>query len=534
MICRSRCARTAILSIPASRRSSTPQAAWTSSARSTLRRAARGNSPLEAHRQVGPATDAELRRPVIDLLPQRVPVRRAPMGVASMRRTLAAVVACAAALGAAGCATNPESGPHHVVFTSVKGEQERARRVHEEIKRFYGLYQDQAVQDYVQMVGTRVARNPPIADWDFKFFVLDDESIHAFTIGGGYVYIHRGLLPYLNSEAELAAVMGNEIGQDAPPHRPRSEAPGVLLGTGALATAILTGNAALAEMADLGATAWMQGYGRDQESEADRLGLEYAARSGYRPEAMGNAMKVFKAQESFELTRAKDEGRDPNIYHGVFSDHPAPDERIVQATLGAANITSVPRGGWLDNRDEYLKAIDALPSGSSREQGIVRENRFYHAGMKLTMAFPKGWRVQNERDRLLVTKKKESVMQVTLEKRPEKKSPREFLLQKLRGASVSHGDTLAVAGMEGYAVITRSGSPLDGGEGPVRWAVLYRGSQAFVIGAASRSSEAGAPPAGGPVLFSVEALGDHKAPGNPPAQPDRPKDVPAARTARDR
>src|SRR5256885_871724 len=268
MICRSRCARTTILSIPASRRSSTPRAAWTSSARSTPRRAARGKSPFAAHRP-----------------------------------------------------------------------------------------------------------------------------------GGGYVYIHRGLLPYLNSEAELAAVLGHEIGHDVARHPARSQARGVLLGTGALATAILTGNAAIAEMADLGATAWMQGYGRDQESEADRLGLEYAARSGYRPEAMGNAMKVFKAQESFELTRAKDEGRDPNIYHGVFSDHPAPDERIVQATLGAANIATVPRGGWIDNRDEYLKAIDALPYGSSREQGIVRDNRFYHAGMKLTMAFPKGWRVQNERDR---------------------------------------------------------------------------------------------------------------------------------------
>ncbi|TLY59898.1 MAG: hypothetical protein E6K51_01255, partial [Gammaproteobacteria bacterium] len=275
MICRSRCARTAILSIPASRRSSTPQAAWTSSARSTPRRAARGNSPLEAHRQVGPATDAELRRPVIDLLPQRVPVRRAPMGVASMRRTLAAVVACAAALGAASCATNPESGTHHVVFTSVKGEQERARRVHEEIKRFYGLYQDQALQDYVQMVGTRVARNTPIADWDFKFYVLDDDDINAFTVGGGYVYIHRGLMAYLNSEAQLAAVLGHEIGHDVARHPARSEAQGVLLGTGALATAILTGNPAIAEMANLGATAWYQGYGRDHESEADRLGLEY-------------------------------------------------------------------------------------------------------------------------------------------------------------------------------------------------------------------------------------------------------------------
>jgi predicted Zn-dependent protease len=449
-----------------------------------------------------------------------------------MRRILAAAVACAAALAAGSCATNPESGSHHVVFSSVKGEQENARRIHQQIVKFYGLYQDQALQDYVQMVGTRVARNTPIADWDFKFFVLDDDSLNAFTIGGGYVYIHRGLLPYLNSEAELAAVLGHEIGHDVARHPARGQARGVMLGVGALATAIMTGNAALAEMADIGATAWMQGYGRDMESEADRLGLEYAARSGYRPEAMGNAMKVFKAQETFELTRAKDEGRDPNIYHGVFSDHPAPDDRIVQATLGAANISTVPRGGWIDNHDDFLKAIDGLPFGSSREQGIVRDNRFYHAGMKLTMAFPKGWKVQNERDRLLITKKKESVMQVTLEKRPEKKSPREFLLQRLRGASIGRGDALAVSGMEGYAVVTRSGSPLDGGEGPVRWAVLYRGTQAFVIGAASRSSEGGAPLDDGVFMSSIETMRDMRPAEYPLAEPYRLKIIQATETTK--
>src|SRR5258708_23115543 len=136
-----------------------------------------------------------------------------------MRRTfaaLAALAALAATLVAGGCATNPETGSHHVVFSSVKGEQENSRRIHEEIKKFYGLYQDQALQDYVQMVGTRVARNTPIANWDFKFFVLDDDSLNAFTTGGGYVYVHRGLLAYLNSDSQLAAVLGHEIGHGVP------------------------------------------------------------------------------------------------------------------------------------------------------------------------------------------------------------------------------------------------------------------------------------------------------------------------------
>src|SRR3954466_3763370 len=96
------------------------------------------------------------------------------------------------------CATNPATGGHNVVFTSVKGEQDQAKRVHLEIIQFYGLYEDQAVQDYVQSIGAKVAAQTPIAHWNFKFFVLDDDEVNAFTPGGGYVYIHRGLMNYLN------------------------------------------------------------------------------------------------------------------------------------------------------------------------------------------------------------------------------------------------------------------------------------------------------------------------------------------------
>jgi predicted Zn-dependent protease len=448
--------------------------------------------------------------------------RTVPRRVAAAAGRGLAVLAAAVALGV-GCATNPETGTHHVVFTSVKGEKESTRKIHEEIVKVYGLYQDQELQDYVQMVGTRVARGTPIADWDFKFFVLDDDELNAFTTGGGYVYIHRGLLVYLNSEAELACVLGHEIGHDVARHPARSQARNVMLGVGATATAILTRSPALAEMSDVGAVAWMQGYGREQESEADRLGLEYAARAGYRPQAMGEAMKVFKEEEALELSEAREEGREPNVYHGVFSDHPAPDDRIVQTSLGAAKIAA-PSGGWIDNRAAFLKAIDGVPFGSSREQGMVRDNRFYHAGMKVTMAFPRGWRVMNERDRLLVfSKKKESILQVTLEKAPEKKSPREFLLARLHGAEIIRGDALSVHGMEGYALVTRTGSPLDGGAGPVRWAVLYRGTQAFVFGAASRSSEDGVPLDDGLFMSAIATLREMHPAEYPLAEPYRVK-----------
>lgn len=450
-----------------------------------------------------------------------------------MVRTSAVAVAAAAALSVVACATNPATGGHNVVLTSVKGEQEQAKREHLEIIQFYGLYEDQAVQDYVQSVGARVAAQTPIANWNFKFFVLDDDEVNAFTPGGGYVYIHRGLMNYLNSEAELASVLGHEIGHDVARHPARSETRGILMSVGAVAAAIASGSEAIADMANIGATAWMQGYGRDNEMEADRLGLEYATKAGYRPEAMAQVFRVLKQQESFELQRAKQESRDPNIYHGVFSDHPAPDARAIQAAQGAAHITSEPQGGWVDNREAYMSAINGIPYGSSREQGIVRDNRFYHEGMGLTVAFPRGWTVNNLRDRLLVyTKQKDALLQITVEKRPEKQSPREYLLSKLKGGSFARGADLSVDGMEGYTLVTRSGSPLDGGSGPVRWAVLYRDKSAFLIGGASRSSANGVPIDDGIFMSSVSTLRHLKPAEYPLAQPYRLKIITASATTK--
>jgi predicted Zn-dependent protease len=442
----------------------------------------------------------------------------------SRLKQLAAALCCAALLAA--CASNPATGSRDVVVSSKKGEVESARRAYDQIVRYYGIYEDQAVQEYVNAVGQRVARHSDMPDLEWHFTVIDDGSVNAFTTGGGYVYVHRGLLAYLNSEAELAAVLGHELSHVTARHPARAQTRSVFANVLAMGAAIMTGSGAVADMASIGAAAWTQGYGREAEAEADAIGMKYLVRAGYDPRAMARVFETFKAQESFEVASARAEGREPRVYHGVFSSHPAPDDRAVAAARAAAQVAAEPAGGFVENRNVFMQAIDGLAFGTSRAQGVVRDNRFYHAQMGITMAFPRGWIIENQRDRILAyTKSQESIMQIAVDARPDNKSPREFMIERLKGASLAGGQPLTINGMEGYAVLARNGSPLDGGAGPVRYIVLYRGRSAFIFAGASRSARDGRPEADGLFRSVAETMRDLKAAEFALAEPYRLKIV---------
>jgi len=415
-------------------------------------------------------------------------------------------------------------GPQ-AVAQSGKGTAKQsasARKAHDQILKAYGLYENQALQDYVSQVGQRVASKSELPNAEWKFVVLDDDSINAFTTGCCFIYVHRGLLTHLNSEAELASVLGHEVAHVTARHPQERMTRGIFATLAATAAAIYTGSGAVADLANLGAQAWMQGYGRENELEADRLGLQYATRAGYRPESMGEVFEMFRRGERFEIDKARAEGREPRIYHGLFSSHPTPDKRAVQAAKVSANLEDGPSGGWFEGREEYLGQIDGMTYGSSRAQGILRGNRLYHAELGITAAFPRAWTVENQRDRLLAyTPRRDTIMQITLRDYPPTQSPREFLLSQLKGASLSGGEAINVNGMEGYTVRTSSGSPLDGGAGPVRWVVLYRGKSAYLFAGASRSSRGGIPEADGLFRSVAETLRGLRPSEYPLAEPYR-------------
>ena len=272
-----------------------------------------------------------------------------------MKRTPLLVLCFAATLTfVAGCASNPATGGKNVVMGTMDGEKKTVQKHHQEIVKALGLYDDQATQEYVNLVGQRLAQASDLPNEEFKFFVIDDEAINAFTTGCCNVYINRGLLINVNSEAELAGVLGHEIGHITARHPARRQTQGMAASLGAMAAAILTGSNAIGQLANIGAAAWMSGYGRENEMEADRLGMKYMVKAGYNPESIGHVFEMFQAGEKFERQRAAAEGREPRLYHGVFSSHPSPDQRAVQAAKGAGNIKDAPPEGWIERRDEYL------------------------------------------------------------------------------------------------------------------------------------------------------------------------------------
>jgi predicted Zn-dependent protease len=429
-----------------------------------------------------------------------------------------ALLACAALV--ASCAKNPVTGNTDVTMVSKKGEIEQGRKAHEQVIRFYGIYEDQGLQDYVTQIGTKLAQASERPELEWHFTVVDADDINAFALPGGYIYITRGIMAYLNSEAELAAVLGHEIGHVTARHSVRQQTQNTLTGILATGAAIFTGNRAVADLANIGGQALLRGYGRDMELEADRLGAQYLAKTGYDPQAMIGVITVLKNQETFEIQRAREEGREPRVYHGVFASHPSADDRLQQAVAVAkpARAGAAPHVGV----EDYMAQLQGVSFMSSKQQGIVRDNRFYHAGLGITVAFPKDWVVLNQRNRLLAhTRTQDAVIQITTDARPENNTPREYLQKQLGQRSLTAGQDLNFNDMEGYSLIARSGSPLDGGKGPVRYAAVYRDKLVFIFAASSRSSQESIPAHDRVFLSTFQTLRSLKPTEFPLAEPYR-------------
>ena len=322
-------------------------------------------------------------------------------------------------LSLAGCAQNPVTGQQDFVMMSEAQEVAIGRRDDAVVRKQYHVYPDKALQDYINRVGQRLAKDSDRPNLQYHFTVLDSPEVNAFALPGGYVYITRGILAYLNSEAELAAVLGHEIGHVAARHGVRqqsaAEAANIGLSIASIFVPEINTNVGY-NLSNLLGGALLSGYGREHELEADRLGAKYMARADYDPQAMIKVLSLLKEQEEFDAVVAKQEGRQPNHYHGLFASHPDNDTRLKQVVGEAGHLTVAHP---YEGHNTYLEQIVGLVFNDSDEQGVIRDNKFMHAGLGLALTFPRGWHVQNRPDQLLaISPQGEAAIQLKADNKP--------------------------------------------------------------------------------------------------------------------
>jgi predicted Zn-dependent protease len=315
-----------------------------------------------------------------------------------------------AALLLTGCGSmvvNPVTGESERSVMSEEAEVAEGAKAHQEVLKEYGVYKNTAVQNYVNTLGQKLATHSHRSNLQWHFTVLDSPEINAFALPGGYVYVTRGIMAYMESEADLAGVIGHEIGHVTARHGAQRATSQQNAGIGVFAASVLgavlegaglPGAGQLAgQVSQTVAAGYVASYGRDQELQADQLGAEYLSRSNYDPRNMVDVITVLKNQERFAADEAKAQGRTAPTGGDWLASHPSNDQRLQKIT----ELAKQYQGKYDDEgRARYLKVIAGMEFGEGPDQGLTRGRNFYHAGLGLAMTAPSGWQIDNGADQL--------------------------------------------------------------------------------------------------------------------------------------
>lgn len=356
--------------------------------------------------------------------------------------------------GLSGCASNPATGGASVVVMSQGKEVQIGEEMYREILKEGGAYDDAELQAYVTRVGQRLAAVADRPDTKFTFTVIDSPDINAFATPGGYVYINRGLLAYLSSEAELAGVLGHEIAHVTARHAARQRAGSITTSVVAVTAGVLTGSRDIMDSAGMYGTELVRGYGREHELEADGLGARYMHLAGYEPEALLRVIGVLKDQEQFARLNARAAGKPAGTYHGLYATHPRNDQRL-QTVIQAAN--QLDSGQVLEDPavpGEFQRRTNGLPWGP---RAAREDDRYYHNKLAFSFAHPPGWQVQSGSTAIIASAADGSASMTLTLKRPDPGQTPEQALAAAAVGSLSGGAALEQAGLEGYTAVASSG-----------------------------------------------------------------------------
>lgn len=286
------------------------------------------------------------------------------------------------------CAVNPVTGKKQIMLISEAQEIEMGRQYDPTVIGTFGLYQDDQLLRFIQTKGDEMGKLSHRPNLQYHFQVLDSPVVNAFAVPGGYIYFTRGILAQFNNEAELMGVLGHEMGHITARHTVSNQSKqqlGQLLLIGGMIASEQFRN--FADYAMQGMQLLFLKFSRDNEREADRLGVEYASKIQYDAQKMADFFNVLN-----KMNMASDHGGIPTF----LSTHPDPGDRYNSVSQQASEWKSnLGYSDWKVNENSYLQMIDGMVYGEDPRQGYVDGNVFYHPDMKFRFPVPAGWQLQN-------------------------------------------------------------------------------------------------------------------------------------------
>lgn len=356
----------------------------------------------------------------------------------------------------AGCARNPATGQRELMLVSESQEIQMGEQYDKEVIAAIGLYPDPALQRYVQDLGGRLAATSerPKLPWTFR--VVDDPVVNAFALPGGYIYVTRGILAHLNSEAELAAVVGHEIGHVTARHTAsqlsKQQLAGLGLAIGSLASSRIERYAGIAGQA-LGVL--FLKFSRDAENQADALGLRYMGRAHYDPRQMPQIFRMLD-----RVGASSGGGRLPEW----LATHPNPGNRLEHITT---LISRMPQdfAGTIVNREGYERRLDDMIFGLNPREGFFQGTEFFHPDLRFRISFPSGWSTFNGKQAVAaISPQRDAVIELTLVKEANAdQAARAFLSEEgTQGGNVTRSRVNGLAASEAPFAATTESGPVRG------------------------------------------------------------------------
>ncbi len=323
------------------------------------------------------------------------------------RRSVMSVALVATAVVLPACARNPVTGHRELALISEAQEIQMGREAAQQAAQSLGLVQDDALQQYVQRIGAKLASNSERPGLPWTFRVVDDASPNAFALPGGFIFVTRGMMNLMTNEAELASVLGHEIGHVTARHSVQQMSRGQLAQLGLGIGSILAPEAAqqFGQLASTGLQLLFLKYGRDDERQADELGFKYALEANYDVRYMAD---VFAA-----LDRLGDaSGQSP--VPPWLSTHPDPGDRVETARARVAQLTR-PLTNTIVDRGPYLAHIDGLVYGENPRNGFFEDGSFIHPDLRFRLQMPTGWKAQNLPQAVVaMSPQQDAILQLTL------------------------------------------------------------------------------------------------------------------------